>query len=180
MGVLTPTYTGSETLRGDEQWSDSLDVLERELAAYRELIARGAPQNEINDAAARVASALRFARTEPQSDVMPTNVVGPPPAPEKPKKLKRGSKWGSKMDADLYAAFPDSHEDNVRENPAKQMGRGLLLILGTPLAVAGMGVYACGLIAEGTGTILKGIGSLGKLPLSTAVRAKPKKFTGPI
>ena len=67
-----------------------------------------------------------------------------------------------------------------RNNPFVQVGRGFLLILATPLAIAGMGIYAGGMILEGGAMILKGVGSVGRLPLAS-VRAtlKGKKKTRP-
>lgn len=53
-----------------------------------------------------------------------------------------------------------------RQNPLIQVGRGVLLILATPLAMAGMGVYAAGMMLEGGAMILKGVGSVGRLPLA--------------
>ncbi len=67
-----------------------------------------------------------------------------------------------------------------RNNPFVQVGRGFLLILATPLAIAGMGIYAGGMILEGGAMILKDVGSVGRLPLAS-VRAtlKGKKKTRP-
>jgi len=39
--------------------------------------------------------------------------------------------------------------------------RGLLILVTTPIAFAGMGIYACGLIIEGVALMMKGVGSLG-------------------
>ncbi|KJA15463.1 hypothetical protein HYPSUDRAFT_48395 [Hypholoma sublateritium FD-334 SS-4] len=66
-----------------------------------------------------------------------------------------------------------------RQNPLIQVGRGVLMILATPLAIAGMGVYAAGMMLEGGAMILKGVGSVGRLPLASVRTSLKGKKKGP-
>ena len=54
-----------------------------------------------------------------------------------------------------------------RDSAVKDVGRGLMMVLSAPVAVAGVGIYACGSILEGTGMILKGAGSIGRKPMDS-------------
>lgn len=48
------------------------------------------------------------------------------------------------------------------EAAMKQIGRGMLTVITTPIALVGIAIYGTGLVIEGTGNILKGFGSLGR------------------
>ena len=65
---------------------------------------------------------------------------------------------------DAKSVASDSDKDKDKE-PLKQIGRGFLMILSTPLAVAGMGLCAAGTALEGVSLLLKGMGAVGKIPL---------------
>ncbi|KIM37443.1 hypothetical protein M413DRAFT_448497 [Hebeloma cylindrosporum] len=59
--------------------------------------------------------------------------------------------------------IPDLLEAGREEERSilRDIGRGFLLMFMAPLALAGMGLYVCGLVIEGIAMVLKGIGLLG-------------------
>lgn len=56
----------------------------------------------------------------------------------------------------LLKEIPAEHKSVFRD-----MGKGCLYIIATPIAFVAVAIYACGKIIEGVGLILKGAGSLG-------------------
>ncbi len=70
--------------------------------------------------------------------------------------------------------------DNFFEEiPAEQrtilgdIGRGCVMVLTTPIAFAGVALYACGVVIEGIALVLKGVGSFGGTFLIRRRRAAP-------
>uniref|UniRef100_A0A8H7XU16 Uncharacterized protein n=1 Tax=Psilocybe cubensis TaxID=181762 RepID=A0A8H7XU16_PSICU len=94
------------------------------------------------------------------------NLQQSPPPSKESRRQKRKIKQANKL------AFPGADDD---ETPLRQIGRGLLTIVVTPIAFAGMGIYAIGLIIEGTGTTLKGIGSIGRRAYALPRRKRQSK-----
>ncbi|KAF8178069.1 hypothetical protein BJ912DRAFT_1146414 [Pholiota molesta] len=56
----------------------------------------------------------------------------------------------------LLEEIPAEHRSVLRD-----LGKGCLYIITTPIAFAAVGLYACGKIIEGVALILKGVGSFG-------------------
>lgn len=53
------------------------------------------------------------------------------------------------------------------------IGRGCVMVLTTPIAFAGVALYACGVVIEGIALVLKGVGSFGGSFLIRRRRAAP-------
>lgn len=177
----------------DENWQDSLNNLERELAAYRKATSNGATAEELASAAARVTTAVQLAQAGRPSDLtkdLPPVYQSPQPfntlpvnQPEATPTVKAKNSKKLKRNAN-----PDPPQSNLErtqniasdassvksDNPAKQIGRGLLMIVVTPIAIAGMGLYAAGTIVEGSAMVLKGMGSVGRKPLENVIRGASK------
>ncbi|KAF9476293.1 hypothetical protein BDN70DRAFT_882610 [Pholiota conissans] len=175
-------------------WQDALNKLERELAAYRHAMSNGATEEEIAAASAQVAAAMRQAQVAPalpekdakdlpplyqsppiqlpnlpSQQPQPAPPIAPSPSTIRPNKLRRD------RDAPQPILDLDGTEtSSTKVNPAKQMGRGLLIILVTPVAAAGMCIYAGGLVVEGISLMLKGLGSAGKKPLEHTLKGMKK------
>lgn len=58
-----------------------------------------------------------------------------------------------------------------QDSDMKDIGHGIMLVVTAPIALAGMCVYACGTILEGTAKILKGAGAIGRKPMDYAMAA---------
>ncbi|PPQ68440.1 hypothetical protein CVT25_007833 [Psilocybe cyanescens] len=120
---------------------DPLQNLEQQIENYRQASVRG-EKIDINEAADQVTLAMKEA-LHVHPDLTFSNEI---------RRKKRKGKFTRMM-------FPGAEDDDT---PLKQVGRGVLTIILTPIAFAGMGIYAVGLIVEGSGTMLKGIGSIGR------------------
>ncbi|KAF8970973.1 hypothetical protein BDZ97DRAFT_1789528 [Flammula alnicola] len=57
---------------------------------------------------------------------------------------------------DLFGAIREENRSVLDD-----IVRGFFILLTTPIAFAGMGLYACGMIIEGIAMIMKGVGSFG-------------------
>ncbi|KAF8178068.1 hypothetical protein BJ912DRAFT_984765 [Pholiota molesta] len=172
----------------DENWQDSLNNLERELAAYRKATSSGATEDELASAAARVTNAVQLAQAGRPSDLTkdlppvyqsaPSNTSSEATPAVKPKtsnKLKRNANPDPPQSNLESTQNISSDTSSVKsDNPAKQIGRGLLIVVATPVAVAGMGLYAVGMMVEGTAMVLKGMGSVGKKPFQKMIRGASK------
>ncbi|KAF8193738.1 hypothetical protein BJ912DRAFT_960306 [Pholiota molesta] len=171
----------------NENWQDSLNNLERELAAYRKAASSGATEEELASVAARVTNAVQLAG-RPSSDLTkdlppvyqsaPSNTSSEATPAVKPKtsnKLKRNANPDPPQSNLESTQNISSDTSSVKsDNPAKQIGRGLLIVVATPVAVAGMGLYAVGMMVEGTAMVLKGMGSVGKKPFQNMIRGASK------
>lgn len=127
--------SGSATL-----WEDTLKNLDQQVGIYHAATAKG-DQHDIDQATERITMAMR--------DAIESH---PDPNVRKEWKKKRGKLEKMKFLGD---------KDSMGENPFKQMSRGFLTILTTPIALVGAGLYGVGLMVEGSAAILKGMGSLG-------------------
>ncbi len=180
-----PVSASDVASRPNKQWNDSLRNLERELEIYRSATAPGATQEEIDLAAERLAAAAASIRSSPQAqdtqDVPPSYQT--PATPVRTAQAPQPVENAASL-APTYSSGNDSDSETRQRTSAKQsdassirrdsavkdVGRGVMMVLTAPVALAGMGVYACGTILEGTGMILKGAGSIGRKPMDS-VRA---------
>jgi len=139
--VESPAYS----VRPESTWDLSIMSLEKHMEVYRQASLKG-DQSEMEQAAENITLAMREA-------------VNAQPVPEVESKSEKKSK--DKFKSRLAKMrFPGA--DTEKESPGRQITRGLLTILTTPIAFVGMGIYAIGILVEGTGTMLKGAGSLGR------------------
>ncbi|KAF8161655.1 hypothetical protein B0H34DRAFT_388715 [Crassisporium funariophilum] len=119
----------------EARWKDSLGDIQKQMVIYRQAAASG-DKHAIDDAVESVASAMEEvadAHYDP--------------------KVK--AKWEKK--AREFRASPGKRDSALRE-----MGRGALILLATPFALAGAFIYGIGMMCSGVGSVLKGVGSLGK------------------
>ncbi|PPQ95814.1 hypothetical protein CVT26_015923 [Gymnopilus dilepis] len=128
----TSPRSGSVTL-----WEETLKNLDQQVEVYRSTTAQDA-QHDVSQA------------TESVPVSMPEAMSSLPSPAAK-------AKWQKKQQKMKYPGDKES----AGENPFKQMGRGFLTILTTPVALVGAGLYGVGLMVEGTAVMLKGMGSLG-------------------
>jgi len=79
--------------------------------------------------------------------------------------LPTRSRWSIN---NLLEEIPAEHRTILSE-----VGRGCVMVITTPIAFAGVALYACGVIIEGIALVLKGIGSFGGMFLIRRRRAAP-------
>lgn len=151
-----PGSSGNDKPDSDnDEFKAANSALEQQIVLYNDACARkrAHPDNpdyqaEVDTAAKNVISALRKA-----ADLHPDPSIG--------------AEWHQQADK----FFDSSMEE--RENTLKEIGKGLLKVILAPLALAGLGIYtageivtgaglAVGHILTGVGSVLKGIGKLGK------------------
>ncbi|KJA15464.1 hypothetical protein HYPSUDRAFT_220027 [Hypholoma sublateritium FD-334 SS-4] len=164
----------------NKQWNDSLHNLERELELYRSATAPGATQEEIDLAAERLATAARSIRSSPAQDLqdVPPSYQTPVIPADTTQIPQTGGntapytqQYSSGGDgSEMRGRTADKHSiQNIgRDSAMKDVSRGFMLVLTAPVALAGMSVYACGTILEGTAMILKGAGSISRKPMDNA------------
>ncbi|KAF8161656.1 hypothetical protein B0H34DRAFT_388705 [Crassisporium funariophilum] len=131
----------------ETQWKESLEVVRKQMVVYREATAKG-DKRGAEAAAEDVSSAME-------------NVAN---AHEDPK-VKR--EW--KENARKFRERPDE-----RESILEEIGRGLLILLTTPFALAGAIIYSTGVMLGGVASILKGLGSLGKYAFEASQKRRPQ------
>jgi len=118
----------------EEVWKASLDDLEKQMVVYESISKRG--DDKATEAEAeKVAAAIRNvgdSHTDP----------------------KVRQEWYEK--ADKFAKADSSERVTLFDD----IGKGLLILLATPFALAGAAVFAAGAILYGTGMLVKGLGNV--------------------
>jgi hypothetical protein len=118
----------------DERWQRELRNLQRLMAQYTGARSRG-DEALSNTLAHRIVEAMqRLAQTHPDPRVR--------------------EHWREK--AIEFAAA----DETDREHILADIGKGLLILLATPFALAGGVLFAAGAIVYGVGTFVKGLGNL--------------------
>lgn len=84
-------------------------------------------------------------------------------------RLPTRSRWSIN---NLLEEIPVEHRTILSD-----VGRGCVMVLTTPIAFAGVALYACGVVIEGIALVLKGVGSYGGMFLIRRRRAAPASPT---
>lgn len=138
MGYIRAVTEPSTT--SEDNWDESAAHLETQVALYKNALDKD-DEPMIKSAAERVTEALDdLARMAPD------------------KKSKKLCKERAK---ELRKECSLANEPN-KPNGLKEIGNGCLLIVTTPMLLAGAVFTATGAILAGTGSVLKGIGSVTK------------------
>ncbi|KDR76198.1 hypothetical protein GALMADRAFT_465012 [Galerina marginata CBS 339.88] len=156
MKTSPPPY--ANTMGGEDLSSTFKSIsenLDRQIVEYRETRERAEsePDNkklhdEFIAAAENVSSTMKQA-----ADAHPDKATG--------------RKWRKKAES-----FSSLSKDDG-ESALRDIGKGFLAILLAPFVVAGLGIYAAGVVVTGVGSILKGVGSFGKVAL---IKSRRKGF----
>ncbi|KJA15462.1 hypothetical protein HYPSUDRAFT_220025 [Hypholoma sublateritium FD-334 SS-4] len=112
------------------------------------------------------------ADSKPESIIAPVD-LGPTPyglgpiqlTPDDGERAPIRSRWSIN---NLLEEIPAEHRTILSD-----VGRGCVMVLTTPIAFAGVALYACGVVIEGIALVLKGVGSYGGMFLIRRRRAAP-------
>lgn len=139
----------------DQQtWTESLNKLDREVTLYTDLVGEQPPSFEHSDTKptspqGHVVSHPIDRETQALNVVAAMRVIGdshPDPAVTR--------RWHERANDFAHAG------EGRRCGMLQDIGKGLLILVATPVAVAGVAVASAGGIIYGTGLFLRGLGSL--------------------
>jgi hypothetical protein len=134
----------------DEAWKASLDYLQERMVVYAGASKRRDDDQEAEAEAEKVAAAMRR--------------VGDSHTDPNVKKV-----WHEKAD-DFSKASPSE-----RVTLFDDIGKGLLILLATPFALAGGAIFAAGAILYGAGMLVKGLGNVLTFGAFGSSDSKPPK-----